>query len=211
MSTPTDAPGTPRRRNPRGEGARLREQLLTAAVELLGELGDEARVSVRAVATRAGVSPTALYLHFPDRNALVDAAVDRCFADFNATLRAAAAAGGTDPRARLRAMADAYLDLAARRPALYAVLFTTRREMTPRAGAAADAPGTDREDAFVALAGLVVACGAPEGEAYPIAGSLWAALHGYALLRADRPKRTWAEPGEYVRRTLDAHLGPEPT
>ena len=92
---------------------------------MLGEVGDADRVSVRAIARRAGVSPTALYLHFPDRDALVDAAVDAGFAAFNAELIAAASGPGP-PRDRLEAMGVAYLVFAERRPALYAVLFSAQ-------------------------------------------------------------------------------------
>ena len=51
---------------------------------MLNEVGDADRASVRAIARRAGVSPTALYLQFPDRDALVAAAVDAGFETFNA-------------------------------------------------------------------------------------------------------------------------------
>ena len=53
---------------------------------MLNEVGDADRVSVRAIARRAGVSPTALYLQFPDRDSLVAAAVDAGFDTFNAEL-----------------------------------------------------------------------------------------------------------------------------
>ncbi len=115
-----------RPRNPRGEGGRLREQLVQAAAELLDELGDASRLSVRAIARRAGVSPTALYLHFPDRDALVTATCDACFTAFNDTLLAAAS-GDSDPRTRLEAMGLAYLAFTERQPALYAVIFSARR------------------------------------------------------------------------------------
>ena len=59
---------TTRPRNPRGEGNKLSEQLLAAPAEVLNEVGDADKVSVRAIARRAGVSPTALYLQFPDRD-----------------------------------------------------------------------------------------------------------------------------------------------
>ena len=62
----TDSAPPVRARNARGEGDRLREQLLVAAVTLIEDEGDAGRVSVRAIAKAAGVSPTALYLHFPD-------------------------------------------------------------------------------------------------------------------------------------------------
>ena len=70
-----------------------------ATAEVLDEVGDADRVSVRAIARRAGVSPTALYLQFPDRDALVAAAVDAGFDAFNAALLAAAGAS-TEPADR---------------------------------------------------------------------------------------------------------------
>ena len=137
-----------RSRNPRGEGARLREQLLRAASEVLDEVGDADRVSVRAIARRAGVSPTALYLHFPDRDAAVAAAVDAGFVAFNAALRDAAVAAG-EPRAALEAMGLAYLDFAEQQAALYAGLFSARRAMTPGA--------VDRDEGFDGLVAMLQA------------------------------------------------------
>ena len=59
--------------NPRGQGERLRTALLDAARDLLLELGDQSKLSVRAVTARAGVTPNALYLHFADKEALLRA------------------------------------------------------------------------------------------------------------------------------------------
>ena len=89
---------TSRPRNPRGEGKRLRDQLLAATAEVLNEVGDADRVSVRAIARRAGVSPTALYLQFPDRDSLVTAAVDAGFDTFNDELTEAPRSPGTPAR-----------------------------------------------------------------------------------------------------------------
>ena len=126
-----------RPRNPRGEGARLREQLLAGAAEVLDDVGDASRVSVRAIAQRAGVSPTALYLHFPDRDALVDAAVDAGFAAFNDGAADGRRARRVRPRRRLEAMGLAYLAFAERQPALYAILFSARRPAAPGGARAA--------------------------------------------------------------------------
>src|SRR5271155_1404903 len=64
---------TTRTRNPRGQGERLRAALMDAARDLLLELGDQDRLSVRAVTARAGVTPNALYLHLAERGALLSA------------------------------------------------------------------------------------------------------------------------------------------
>ena len=201
-SGPPAAPA--RARNPRGEGARLREQLVQAAAEVLDEVGDASRVSVRAIARRAGVSPTALYLHFEDRDALVAAAVDAGFAAFNDALLTAARPG-SDTVARLEAMGHAYLAFAARQPALYAVLFSARRPFVedPEPGGAAD-----RGAALAALVELIRASDPTLDAAEPWerAIAVWSGLHGFAVLRAARHGLGWPSDEAYVRRLLAAHI-----
>src|SRR5579859_7509175 len=86
-----------RRRNRRGQGSRLRDDLLDAAADLVAEVGDARDLSLRSVAAKAGVAATSVYLHFPDLGALKAALAQRCFAGF-ATARDAASAGLDDPR-----------------------------------------------------------------------------------------------------------------
>jgi AcrR family transcriptional regulator len=188
-----------RQRNPRGEGERLRRQLLDATVEVLGEVGDADKVSVRAIARRAGVSPTALYLQFADRDALVGAAVDQGFALFNAELAAAAALPGT-PRERLEAMGIAYLAFSERRPALYSILFEARRPVLA-------SPTVPRERGFEGLVALLREVDATvEGDAArQLALLVWSSLHGYAMLRVARPHFAWPDAETYIRRLLTAH------
>ena len=185
-----------RQRNPRGEGGRLREQLLEATVELLSEVGDADRVSVRAIARRAGVSPTALYLQFPDRDTLVNDAVDAGFGTFNAALTSAAAVP-VEPRDRLAAMGVAYLEFSERRPALYAVLFSARRDLL-------DKPAPDRERGFEGLVALLreVDTTLAADDARQLALLVWSSLHGYAMLRAARTHFEWPDSETYVRRLM---------
>ncbi len=196
------ASSTSRRRNPRGEGSRLREQLVAATAEVLDEVGDADRVSVRAIAQRAGVSPTALYLHFPDRDALVAATVDAGFQAFNETLLTAAG-GHEDPRAALAAMGRAYLRFTSAQPALYAVLFSARRPLD-----AAAPPDVDRAASLDGLATLLRACDpALDAEAGRLkALDVWSALHGFATLRAARGHLEWPSDDTYADRVLAAHL-----
>jgi AcrR family transcriptional regulator len=76
----------PRRRHRRGEGARLRGELIDAASRQLAELGDAERLSVRAVARAAGVTAPSTYRHFPDKRSLVRAVVEERFRDFDRVL-----------------------------------------------------------------------------------------------------------------------------
>lgn len=112
-----------RERNPKGEGDRLRRELLDAAADLLGETGEV--VSLRAIAARAGVSPTAVYRHFEDHDALLREAVLHCWREFERAL--VAAAGSTDdPALAFRAAGDAYVAFARSQPGKYQVLFANK-------------------------------------------------------------------------------------
>jgi len=192
-----------RPRNPRGEGGRLREQLVGATAELLDELGDAARLSIRAIARRAGVSPTAFYLHFPDRDAIVSAAVDAGFAAFNAALLSAARSE-PDPFASLTATSHAYLAFAERQPALYAVLFSARRPLEHQG--MPSPTGDDHDQGFAGLVALLRRAdpALDEPEAVELAVAVWSSLHGFAMLRAARPKLGWPSADAYVRRMLAA-------
>src|SRR5438034_11416804 len=99
-----------RGRSRRGEGERLREELVVAATGLLAETGDLGELTLRAVARRVGIAATSIYLHFPDREGLYQAVIARAFEAFDAA-REAAARGLADPGAALRASARAYCRL----------------------------------------------------------------------------------------------------
>src|SRR5580704_3399840 len=111
-----------RERNRRGEGGKLRDEILAGATQLLEQTGSEEAVTLRAVARQVGISAPSIYAHFADREAIVDAIVDAAFVDFNAAINEAfqAAAG---PLARLREGCAAYLRFAADRPNRYKILF----------------------------------------------------------------------------------------
>src|ERR1700727_710945 len=92
----------PRRPNARGQGERLREEILSAAARRLGDLAEDEALSLRAVARAVSISPTSVYLYFPDRDTLVAAAMERCHAEM---VRAAdeGEAAHQDPAPALRA------------------------------------------------------------------------------------------------------------
>ena len=94
----------------------------TRRIAMIDEGTDPAALSIRAVTKRAGVSPTAFYLHFAHRDELVAAMIDRCFTEFRDAVRKGAA-GATDPADRLDRSGMAYADFARRWPARYALNF----------------------------------------------------------------------------------------
>src|SRR3954470_21330140 len=109
-----------RPRNPRGQGEQLRGDLIHAALTLLSQTGDPEDVSIRAVAKAAGVSPTAAYRHFEDRDDLIVAA---CGANFDHFTEYLVARFGQveDAFDRLLAAGEAYLSFATEDPGRYRV------------------------------------------------------------------------------------------
>jgi len=186
-----------RERNRRGEGARLRDEILAGATELLERTGgSEEAVTLRAVAREVGISAPSIYAHFADRQAIVDAIVNGAFSDFNGAIQAAsdaAALAGGGPRARLRAMGAAYLEFAAERPNRYQLLFERRNLI----GVGSEANRLIRIESFDLLVASVQACidagiSASDDPARD-AVAIWAALHGFATLRSFRPQFPWPD------------------
>jgi AcrR family transcriptional regulator len=88
--------------------AMTRDRLFAAAREIFERDGLEG-LSVRAVARHAGLSPMAMYRHFADKDALLDALMLDGFAAWEARVRAIEA---EDPSQWLRSLFAAYLDFA---------------------------------------------------------------------------------------------------
>src|SRR5262245_26455064 len=85
-----------RHRARRGEGDRLRGEILAAAEALLVETANESAVSIRAIADRVGVTPPSIYRHFADKDALLQEVCREVFLRLDDTLEKAASAA-TDP------------------------------------------------------------------------------------------------------------------
>ena len=121
-----------RRRAPRGQGERLREEILGAAERLLVETGDEEAVSIRAVADAVGVTPPSIYLHFADKNALLLAVCEEQFRLFGEYVESRCA-HIADPIEQLMARGKAYVQFGIDHPEAYRLMFMTRASQMPRA------------------------------------------------------------------------------
>ena len=71
-----------RQRARRGQGDRLRTEIVDAASRMLAESGEVGELSLRAVAREVGIAATSIYLHFRGLDELVLAAKIRYFEDF---------------------------------------------------------------------------------------------------------------------------------
>lgn len=99
-----------------------RQQILAEAREVFLKSG-LAGFSMRAVADRVGVSATALYRHFDDKDALLAALLSEAFATFGAYL--GRSLGARTPRDRFRAIGRAYVDFALDHSRDYQLMFLT--------------------------------------------------------------------------------------
>jgi AcrR family transcriptional regulator len=100
----------------------LRQALLTQAERTVRERGVQA-LSLRELARVLGVSHGAPRRHFPDRQALLDALAEAGFERLGNELHAAVDGAGDDFQARLRATAAAYVRFATDDAALLELMF----------------------------------------------------------------------------------------
>lgn len=142
--------------------------------------GSLANLSLRWLAASAGVSPAAVYRHFPDVEALLAAAAHEAFDRFAAHLQAGALSGGDDPAKRLKAMGWAYLRFAESEPGLYSLMFG--RTYSPTHTELKEAAANAFCQLTEGLSHLLLE--GQRADAVKIAGSIWALVHGLADLRA---------------------------
>ena len=101
------------------------EKIAVAARHLLEKEGLEA-VSMRRVAGSVGITAMAIYRHYPNRAALLNAVADQGFQELAAALKGRRFNG--DMETRLAKMADLYLDHAFENPKLFELMFLTKRD-----------------------------------------------------------------------------------
>ena len=102
-------------------------RIATAARELLDTEGVEA-VTMRRVAAAVGITAMAVYRHYADRDALLNALADEGFTELAGKLQETRLKGELE--SRLRKVLDANLDFALTRPRLFELMF-----LRPRKGA----------------------------------------------------------------------------
>jgi len=196
--------GGARPRARRGEGEQLRHEIIDAAEQLLIETGDERTVSIRAIAQAVGVSPPAVYLHFPDKESLIYAVCAKQFAIFDAELEAAAAPA-TDSTDELRRRGRAYAQFGLAHREAYRIMFMGHPE--------GHADETVVGAGSVAFQHLVDAVqqGIDRGEFRAVdpvqaAIGIWTAVHGITSLRISLPFFPWPDVAALVELACGPHL-----
>lgn len=174
----------------------LRATLLTTAMQMLEE-GDA--FSLRALARRAGVSPTAPYRHFADRDALESALAAEGFRDLKSDLVAKRDLPTT--ASDLVELGVAYVEFALRRPALFRLMFGNQCDDSNDQRVRAAAELHD-------LLALALTRVFPDTDTGALALACWGLVHGLACLHLDGklPASPSDEVAERVRASFTAVL-----
>jgi AcrR family transcriptional regulator len=178
------------------EKSETRDKILDAARELFVTEG-YGGVSMRKVAEKIEYSPTAIYLHFADKNELFH---ELCRQDF-AHLQEVLVSNGMspDPVDRLRQIGRGYIEFGVRYPNHYVFMFMTPHPEEVPDEEDREIRGNPEVDAYAYLK-LTVQQAIDTGrfreelhDAELISQTLWAAVHGVISLDIAKCKDPWVD------------------
>ncbi|MGH3442725.1 MAG: TetR/AcrR family transcriptional regulator [Nitriliruptorales bacterium] len=197
---------TQRTRAPRGEGERLRDEILAAARRLLLEAGDKDAVSIRQVATEVGCTPPSIYLHFGDKDELFFAVCEAEFSSFDRTMDAAVE-GIEDPVERLRARGEAYVHFGLENPEVYRILFMHKPSEWPEEAHTEEVLAeAGFGDLVVDVQQCIESGVIAESDTFLVATSLWTMVHGLTSLLIAKPDFPWPDRQRLTALVLETAL-----
>jgi AcrR family transcriptional regulator len=181
------------------------DRIASVALAILEKEGPEA-VSMRRVAEAVGITPMAIYHHFPSREALLNTITDREFDRLLSSMQAHPLHGAIEDR--LLAVMAAYIDYAFAQPRIFDFVFSR-----PRPGARQYPKDfRARRSPTLNLVADLLAAEMKQGslkkeEVWEVAFALWAHVHGYIMLyRAGRVGLSEKEFRKLLRRSIRRFL-----
>lgn len=181
-------------RKAKGDGHLRRAEILDAAERIFVADGYEG-ATIRKIADDVGVSSTALYMHFRDKDEILH---EICLSAMQALLEqnSEIAARPADAVTRLRLMLEAYVAMGLDHPNAYRLVFCAppRPDGSPTQLATAEIGA----QCYVRYSGVVreiEAAGRLRAADADIAALvLWTACHGLVAMMISRPDLRWAPP-----------------
>jgi len=194
-------------RKPRGQGASRRGEILAGAKRLFLTEGYE-RTTIRKIAAAVGVSAAALYLYFPDKDAILRAIAESTFETLLACLEATQRQDGSDLD-RLRAGLAAYIGFGLAHPDEYRLTFLAKMMASSGPGrpCAADQPVPAAQHSFSILSDGIAELmhNGVFAAADPLltAEAVWAAIHGITALLLDQADHVKSDPAALIGMGID--------
>jgi AcrR family transcriptional regulator len=187
-----------RTRKPRGQGASRRGEILAAAKRLFVEDGVQ-HVTMRRIAAEVGVSATALYVYFPDKDAILQSIAAEHFAALLTELETCIEPARSTPD-NLRAGLRAFAAFGLAHPDEYRLTFL-------RAGRRDCNKLPEAESSFAILLRTVEAM-ITEGYYPPkapmlMAEALCACVHGAVAMLLNSPSEIVSDRDALVEQTID--------
>ena len=189
----------------RGEGEKLRDDLLEATERLMIESGGADSVSIRAIADAVGVTPPSIYLHFPDKQSLIVAVCERHFEVFDSVIEQAGATVD-DPVESLRRRGRAYVRFGLDNPEPYRILFMSRIGGDRRLEIITGAGGRAFQHLVDAVQRAIESGDFRPVDAAFAATALWTAVHGITSLLISLPDFPWPDVDALVDHVCDIQI-----
>jgi len=178
------------------EKTETREKILDAARELFITEGYEG-VSMRKVAEMIEYSPTAIYVHFADKQELFRELCHQDYARLAAVFQSSVMS--TEPIERLRQIGAIYIDFGTRYPNHYKFMFMTPHPPHEPDEVDREMMGNPEKDAYAFLKWAVqqaidAGCFRPDvQDAEIVSQTLWASVHGVISLQIAKGDDPWVE------------------
>jgi AcrR family transcriptional regulator len=193
-------------RKAKGDGHLRRAEILEAAERIFIAEGYEG-ATIRKIADEVGVSSTALYMHFRDKDQILLEICTQVIEQL-LSINSEISAQPVDSVVRVRMMLEAYVRFALENPNAYRLVFcSSPASASVQKQAATMEIGANCFERFVGVVREIAAEGRlRQGDARSAAQSLWAACHGLVALMITKPDFDWAPADELMRVTIDGLL-----
>jgi AcrR family transcriptional regulator len=182
----------------------LRQEILDAATDILVREGYHS-LSMRKVAERIDYSPTAIYLHFKDRDELVFCLCEQLMAGLVRELEEVRRQAPSALVALRRGLRR-YVDFALAHPEYYIATFMIPRGEDPAVVARYKDPSTMHMRGLGLLVQLVEACALEKKtgkvEVPVTSRAIWAGVHGITSLLIAFPAFDWEDPDRVIDRLI---------
>lgn len=191
-TTISQAPAPRSTRKPKGEGHARRAEILEAAERIFVEVGYDG-ATIRRIPDEVGLSSTALYMHFPEKSAILHEICEGAFGRLQAANAAVLAEGGP-AEVKLRRLMEGYIAFGFDNPNAYRLVYMTRpAELQEGPQSSARELGTELFRSFERVVEELEAAGRLRVDARTAAQALWAGGHGVVSLMISKPYFDWVD------------------